>query len=213
MSKKTERKPVSSENFKSRVADVVRSGKSIRGNIQELVMFAIVFYLDPENNGNTANLTYLYDKVAGVKSLNHRQLGIFVEDTVNVKLGKTSDGDAVFKKAVKGDAPSLRDGADLTVNWWEYGRVTAPKALDIFKQLETLRKGIAAATGDEAKKPLVEGQELIADAASGMLTDMITQLQASLTLKTAEAEAAAAAEESVSTEVPADFVGPTLVAA
>lgn len=190
MSKK-EKAPVDRKNFKSRVAAVVRSGKSIRGNIQELAQFACVCYLDPESNGNTSEATYLYQQVAGVKSLNHRLLGQWFEDTVNIKLGKTSEGDAVFRKAVKGDAPSLRDDADLSANWWEHGRVTTPKAVDADKLLETMIKQIKSTQGDEAKREITAGQELVADELISKLGELRLWVETTVERRLAEREGAA----------------------
>lgn len=186
-STKKEKAPVSADNFKKRVAAVVRSGKSIRGNIQELAQYAMVAYLNPENNGNTADITYLYQQVAAVKSLNHRTLGLYLEDTVNIKLGKTSEGDAVFRKAVKGEAPSLRDDADLSANWWEHGRVTTPKAVDVVKLLETVAKNIAATQGDEAKREITAGQELVADELISKLKELGTWVETTVERRVAEA--------------------------
>lgn len=154
----TQREAVSTGNFKSRVASVVRSGKSIRANIQELAMFALVFYLDPKNNGNTEYLTHLFNAVAGVKSLNSRTLGHYIEDTANVRLRKTDNGDFVFRKAVKGEEPALLDGADLTANWWDHGRGPSEKPVDVLKILETAIKTLEKTQGDAPKKELVANQ-------------------------------------------------------
>ena len=94
---------VSTENFKRKVSAVVRSGKSVRGNIQDLFHFAIVHYLNPENNGDLSLASYLYQQVEAVRSLNHKQLAVAFEDTINVKLRNTKAGDKVFGKARKGE--------------------------------------------------------------------------------------------------------------
>lgn len=156
MTYKTETVP---ENFKKRVDGVVTSGKSIRANIQELFQFATVAYLDPVNNGNLNDMTYLFKSVAGVKSLAHKRLFEYGEDTLNIRVAKTSDGEVVVRKAVKGEAPSLRPDADLSAEWWEHGRAPADTAVDILKVLRADIKKLESTQGDEAKKALAAGQE------------------------------------------------------
>ena len=210
------RAPVDNGNFKKRVAGVIKSGKSIRGNIQELVQFALIDYLTPASNGNTAKITYLYTQVAGVKSLNHRTLGMFVEDTVNVKLSKTSEGEMVFRKAVKGDTPSFREGGDIDANWWEHGRDPAPKPADLLKILDAAIKAVSATINNDAekRKPLVDGQMC---AVQQTLDGLEVQRTATLKLINDHAEEMArvedaAAEEDAARE-SATFVGPIGIAA
>ena len=190
MSKK-EREAVSGDNFKRRCAAVVRSGKSIRGNIQELMQYACVSYLNPENNGNTNDLTYLFTQVASVKSLNHKLLGQCIEDTVNVTLAKTSEGGFVFKKAVKGTEPALLDDADLSAPGWEHGRVNTPKAVDILKSLDALVKTLDSTQGDEAKRPLVEGQQCVLDDVMQRVKELKAWAEGSISIRTAAAKAEA----------------------
>lgn len=177
MSKKTSSE-VTAKTFKSRVAAVIRSGQSIRANIQELVQYAIVQYLDPVNNGNTADLTYLYQKVKGVRSLNSKTLGDYVEDTVNVALRKTSDGEFVFRKAEKGTDPALRPHADLSAPWWEHGRTPDPKAVDILKRLASDIAALESTQGDTPKKPLVAGQEVCVQEVINSLTGALAKAKA-----------------------------------
>lgn len=186
-----EREAVTADNYKRRVSAVVRSGKSIRGNIQELMHYAMVSYLDPENNGNTGDLTFLFQSVAGVKSLNHKLLGQYCEDTVNVKLAKTSEGEQVFRKAVKGQEPQLLENADLTANWWEHGRTTEPKAVDILKQLDTMLKTLEATQGDEAKRVLVAGQEHVIDDVMTRVKELRSWTERTVVVRVAAIEAEA----------------------
>lgn len=182
---------VSTENFKRKVSAVVRSGKSVRGNIQDLFHFAIVHYLNPENNGDLSLASYLYQQVEAVRSLNHKQLAVAFEDTINVKLRNTKAGDKVFGKARKGEEPTLLDGADLTASWWEISREVVVKDVDLLKLLEQAKRNIAATQGDEPKRKLVEGQECIVDDAIGILTDAITRLTNAQSIRNAAAEAEA----------------------
>jgi hypothetical protein len=210
------RAPVDAGNFKKRVAGVIKSGKSIRGNIQELMQFAIVDYLTPASNGNTSKMTFLYSAVQGVKSLNHRTLGQFVEDTVNVTLSKTSEGEPVFKKAVKGDAPSFRDGGDIDAPWWEHGRVNEPKAVDLLKVLDAAIKSVSSTINNDAakRKSLQAGQMC---AVQQTLTGLEDQRTATLKLINDHAEDMARAEDAAA-EMDAEresttFVGPIGIAA
>lgn len=182
---------VSTENFKRKVSAVVRSGKSVRGNIQDLFHFAIVHYLNPENNGDLSLASYLYQQVEAVRSLNHKQLAVAFEDTINVKLRNTKAGDKVFGKARKGEEPTLLDGADLTASWWEISREVVVKDVDLLKLLEQAKRNIAATQGDEPKRKLVEDQECIVDDAIGILTDAITRLTNAQSIRNAAAEAEA----------------------
>jgi hypothetical protein len=196
--------PTDSDNFKKRVAGVIKSGKSIRANIQDLMHYAILQYLDPANSGNSADLSFLQAQVTGVKSLNHKLMGEYIEDTVNLKLGKTAEGAPVFKKAVKGDAPSLTDTADLTANWWEHGRVTEPKLVDLLKVIDTAIKSVSSTINNDAdkRKGLVEGQMC---AVQQTLKGLEDQRTATLKLiNDAAAESAA---------VEAEFCGPVALVA
>lgn len=182
-------------NFKQRVDGVVRAGKSIRANIQELCHFAFVAYLDPKNSGNTADLSYLLLRVTEVKSLNASRLAMYMEDTVNVKVGKTKDGEPVVRKAVKGDAPSLREGSDLTAPWWEHGRAPANNDVDILADIERLIRKIEGTQGDEPKKSLKSGQQPAVD---HVLTALMgARARAEADINRAELEAAAVASVSV----------------
>ena len=159
----------SSENFRKRVDGVVRSGKSIRANIQDLALFAIVAYLDPKNNGNLNDLTYLIAQVCGVKSLAGNRLIMWTEDTINVKVGKTQDGEPVCRKATKGEDPALRENADLNAPWWEHGRAPVNKPVDILAEIDKLVKRIESTQGEEAKKELAAGQDCMVP---GVLNDL-----------------------------------------
>ena len=202
-----ERDAVNGSNFKRRCAAVVRSGKSIRGNIQELYHYAVVSYLDPANNGNTNDLTYLFTQVAGVKSLNHKLLGQCIEDTINVKLAKTSEGGFVFRKAERGVAPSLLDDADLSAPWWEHGRTPEIKEYDIIKSLEAMVKALeASVSGDEKKRPICPAQAgIVAE-----VTQRVNELK-SWTERTIAVRAAAANAEAGT--VITSLVGPVQQAA
>lgn len=185
------RDAVNGSNFKKRCSAVVRSGKSIRGNIQELAQYAMVNYLDPANNGNTGDMTYLITQVASVKSLNHKLLGQFIEDTVNVKLTKTSEGGVVFKKAVKGETPALHDDADVSSPWWEHGRSPEVKAVDILKSLESMLKTFENSQGEGAKRPLADGQQCVFDDVTARLKELKTWTEGAISIRNAAMEAEA----------------------
>jgi hypothetical protein len=179
---------VNGSNFRRKVAAVIRSGKSIRGNVQELVQYAVVRYLDPASNGDTSDMTYLFQQIAGVKSLNHRILGEYIEDTVNVALRKTQDGTPVFRKAKKGETPTLLDNADLSAPWWEHGRVTEAKALDAIKKIRADIKALESTQGDEPKRTLIAGQEVCVQ---GLINDLMGAVaRAESAITRAELEAA-----------------------
>ena len=186
-----QREAVSGVNFKKKVGAIVRSGKSIRGNVQECAQYAMVTYLDPANNGNTNDLTYLFTQIAGVKSLNHKLLGQFIEDTVNVKLAKTSEGEQVFRKAVKGSTPSLCDNGDINAPWWEHGRTNDPKAVDLIKVLEAAIKTMGQTQGEDAKRPLTDGQQCVIDDLMARLSDTKTWAENAISIRTAAAQAEA----------------------
>lgn len=184
-----ERKAVSATNFKQRVGALVRSGKSIRANAQECIQYAVLSYLNPENNGNTNDMSYLYQQVASVKSLNHKLMGQYIEDTVNVKLAKTSEGEFVFRKAVKGAVPAFTDNGDIDANWWEHGRPIEPKPVDLVKLLETAIKAIQQTEGDTPKRALKEGQECVATDLLGRLSDTKTWMENAISIRNAAAQA------------------------
>ena len=151
---------VNAKNFGSKLSGVVRSGKSMRANIQELTLFACVFYVDPANSGNADFLNRIFVALRDLKSMNHKLWVTAVEDTVNVKLrGKA--GEERFGKAQRGVEPSFVDAPVLTtgVNWWDHGRDVAPKDLDMLKSLKQLATQIEKTQGEKATKKLAEGQE------------------------------------------------------
>lgn len=168
---------VNGSNFRKKVAAVIRSGKSIRGNIQELFQYAAVRYLNPESNGDLSDMTYLFQQVASVKSLNHNTLGQFCEDTLNIKLAKTQDGTPVFRKAVKGEAPAIRDDGDMSANWWEHGRAPTDSPVDVLKTLSAAVKKLESTQGDTPKKALVPGQECVVTSALNALTGAIARAE------------------------------------
>jgi hypothetical protein len=190
-------KEVTSKNFRQKVSNVIKSGKSIRGNVQELVQYSVVRYLDPESNGDLSDMIYLFQQIAGVRSLNHSLLGQYLEDTVNVKVAKTQDGTPTIRKAQKGEAPSLRDNADLSAPWWEHGRAPSVNPVDILKSIEQLEKKIESATGDQPKKPLVAGQECAATAALNELSGLRARVKRLIEDAARESECPDALEDSM----------------
>ena len=177
-------------NFKARVAGVVRAGKSIRENVKVLMQFAIVVYL---KTGNTECSRHLLQEVKGLRSMSDSRLGQWTEFTVNVRVGKNSDGDIVVRKAVKGEEPALTEHGDIDSAWWEFAKAPANNAVDMIKDLESLIKKIESTQGDEPKKSMLEAQRPFADGVATRLLGAKAFLEAEL--RRAELEAHADVED------------------
>ena len=183
---------VTSKNFRAKVASqVVRPGKSIRENVQNLAFFAFDRYMSPDSNGDLSDAIYLFQAVAGVGSLNHTRFGQWAEDTFNVKVSKTQDGKPSFRKDGKGIVPGLRENADITAPWWEHGRSPEPKPLDLIKDLEGEVKKLEATQGDQPKRAIAAGQECAVTAAINELTGLIARVKRMIN----EAELSAACDD------------------
>lgn len=173
-------------NFKQRVSGVIRAGKSIRENIKVLMQFAIMEYL---RSGNTECIRYLATEVSGLKSMSTKKLVEWTEDTVNVKFGKSSDGDIVVRKAVKGEDPALTADGDIDSEWWEHGRPPEAKAVDMLAGGEALVKRIMATQDVGTKKPLKAGQECAAQQFINAIEGAIAQAKAAIERAELEANA------------------------
>ena len=110
---------VTAKNFGRKLSGVVSSAKTMRGNIQNLMLFGMEWYLE---HGDTGYLDRCMDACVGVKTLPTQKCKQFIQEHANVtwreveiKSGKNKGKKvSVFKK--RGKEPSYKEP---TTNWWD----------------------------------------------------------------------------------------------
>lgn len=113
-------KEITSKNFQSVLSTTLRSVKSMRGKVQELIGFAVRHYAG-EGNGNTLYLSKLMVAVIGTAGLNTRGIQAYIQSAANVVWTKDSDGNPVFKKVTKaGDNPATFNSNVIATPWYEW---------------------------------------------------------------------------------------------
>jgi len=111
---------VTSKNFGKKLGGVVKSAKTMRGNIQNLILFGMEHYA---SSGDTGYLDRCMESCVGVNSLPTQKMKIFIQEHANVswkeveiKSGKdTGKKIHVFKK--RGKEATYKEP---TTNWWEF---------------------------------------------------------------------------------------------
>lgn len=102
------------QSFKARVANVMKSAKSVRGKVQAFVVEALEHYAE---HGDTEYLTQLMEATIGVNFLRTNTLKAFIKDHANVTWVKTADKKRmVFKKIGKQEVAVK----EVTTNWYEF---------------------------------------------------------------------------------------------
>lgn len=135
---------ITSKNFGTKLGGVVKSAKTMRANLQNLMLFGMEHY---EASGDTVYLTKCMQSCVGVAALPTQKMKQFIQHHANVswKEVKTKNDtkDHVFKKRGK-DATYTPP----TTNWWEFSTAgdvqpdldTDAAILNLIKRIESKTK-------------------------------------------------------------------------
>jgi hypothetical protein len=141
---------ITSSNFNAKIADVVRSVKSQRDNVQALLMFAVAYAA--ENNGNFLYATTLVNKLTSAKGMAVATLVSYIKAHCAVVYGKDKAGNLVFKPL----AESKREGRPLVnfaamnaAPWYEHGKAKAEPTVKTMEQLISYLEKWAGADADK----------------------------------------------------------------
>lgn len=104
------------KQFKTAVNGLIRSATTQRAKVQQLIEEGCAHYKD---NGDTFYLSYLLNAAIGVRSLPTQTIKGYIKELTADQLiwSKAKDGNMVFKKAVKGTVPALKE---VTEPWYEW---------------------------------------------------------------------------------------------
>lgn len=111
--------------FNRKLSAVVKSQKTQRDNVQELITAGLVHY---ENESDTTYLTLLVNACLGVRSLPTKTITAYIQEHANVAWGKLKDGSKGYKKSgEKGCAVKVKM-PEVTWYDWEGGEHNAVKS-------------------------------------------------------------------------------------
>lgn len=105
--------------FTRKLQGVIKSAKTQRDNVQELIVAGLVHY--SENKGNTAYLTQLARACIGVRSLPTQTITDYIKAHANVGWGKLSDGKSGFRKVGEKGCSAEITLPEVTWYDWEGG--------------------------------------------------------------------------------------------
>jgi len=145
---------ITTKNFKQRLAAIVKSAKSQRDKVQEIIVFGIQHYKD---HGNSSYLTMVLNECVGVKSMPTKTIKGFIQEHANLKYVKNDAGDLVFKK----------DGKEVKAvmpveKWydWAGGDHQATKDMDVMVQAKALLTRINKAVKEGHVKNVEEAKKV-----------------------------------------------------
>lgn len=140
---------ITSKTFGKKLGSVIRSARSMRQNLQNIILFAMEHYA---NTGDTGFLDRCMAACVGVSSLPTQKMKLFIQEHANVtyreveiKEGKRKgEKIRVFKK--RGKVPTYKEP---TINWWEFsvaGEATPDMDVDasILNLVKKIDKKLAA---------------------------------------------------------------------
>ena len=125
------------KTFNRKLSGVVKSAKSMRDNVQELIVAGLVHY---EEHQDTGYLTDLVRACQGVRSLPTTTISEYIKLHANVGWGKLKDGKPGFKKVGKDIEVQMPE-----VTWydWEGGKHNEVKS--DYQFLSTIKSAITKA--------------------------------------------------------------------
>ena len=86
------------KTFNRKLSGVVKSAKSMRENVQELIVAGLVHF---EEHADTGYLTDLVRACQGVRALPTATINEYIQTHANVAWGKLKDGQKGYKKVGK----------------------------------------------------------------------------------------------------------------
>lgn len=153
------------KTFNRKLGNVVKSTKSLRDNVQELIVAALVHYEseggDGLPTGDTGYMTDLVRACQGVRALPTTTISEYIKIHANVGWGKLKDGKPGFKKVGKEVEVTMPE-----VTWydWEGGKHNEVKS--DYQFLSSIKSAITkAVTAHEQGKISAENWEAAKKAA------------------------------------------------
>lgn len=145
--------------FKRKLSGVIRSEKTQRDNIQELIVAGLVHYEQQDANGNpTGDSMYLTELVRALQSVQtkkSRTVAAYISEHANLGWGKLKDKKFGFKSVSKGVEVRMP-----TQTWYEWdGGKKEDNPDQTYDMLKTVKGAITKAINEAKKGHLKEGQE------------------------------------------------------
>jgi len=138
---------ITTKNFKSKLASVIKSAKTQRDNVQSIISFGLSHFKQHED---ACYLTQALNAAIGVKSLPTVTLKDYIKEHANLVWQKGKDDKLQFKKEGKDVKVTMP-----TVAWYEWdggkhNKVTTD--MDVMAQTKALLKRIQAGLKDHKVK-------------------------------------------------------------
>lgn len=108
---------ITTKNFGAKLAGVIKTAKTMRSNLQNLLLFGMEHYAQ---SGDTVYLTKCMQSCVGVSALPTQKMKQFIQEHANVSWREIQGKNGkqfVFKKV--GDAPTYKIPA---INWWDISK-------------------------------------------------------------------------------------------
>lgn len=137
--------------FNRKLSAVVKSAKTMRGNVQELIVAGLVHY---EQHGDTGYLTDLARACKNVRSLPTLTITEYIKAHANVGWGKLKDKQSGFKKVGKEIEVQMPN-----VTWFDWEGGTHNEIKEDYDLLASVRSAVTKAINKAKAGQLKEGQE------------------------------------------------------
>lgn len=155
---------ITTKNFKSQLASLVKSTTTQRDKLQSIIEFGIAKYGE---NGDTTYLTMAMRAVVGVRAFRTETLKNYITSHANVTWAKAKDKNMVFKKRGKGDA-EIKTLEKVWYEWDTKGEATPD--LDVIARTKALMSALTK-EGVHFK----EGQEELAEILKGKIHEAMDE--------------------------------------
>lgn len=138
------------KTFNRKLGNVIKSTKTLRDNMQELIVAGIVHY---QNHGDTGYLTDLARACKGVKALPTLTITDYIKAHANVGWGKLKDKQPGFKKVGKEVEVKMPD-----VTWYDWEGGKHNQITSDYQFLSTIKSAVTKAVNAHKEGRISEEQ-------------------------------------------------------
>ena len=157
------------KSFKLALNGFIKSSKTQRDNLQDLLVYGFHKYSE---SGNTGELSAVVNALNSVRTIPTRTVQDYIKAFANVKLTKTKEGEFIFRKDGSGqDCPPVVK--ELTVTWYEWaGNDKNNAKADLVDPVAILKSAMIKIKEAIDSGKIVEGRDEIANDWLSRLTDV-----------------------------------------
>ncbi|MCW8982484.1 MAG: hypothetical protein OQK13_00405 [Gammaproteobacteria bacterium] len=141
---------VNTKNFSSKLSGLIKSAKTQRENLQELISFGLAHYAE---HHDPVYLTKVANAAIGVRSLPTRTITDYIKHHANVGWTTLKDGKKGFKRIGKETQVEMPN-----VTWYDWEGGKHNQVVEDYDALATIKSTLTKAFKKEEEGHLKEGQ-------------------------------------------------------